>query len=147
MTALREFVEYAVENTPERPGGGNVYGSFIQRYTGGQDFLTVYEMPNAGAYEQFTAARRQLIQERSAARHEMGRAVAGMAGPLGAPVLWHHLPPTRSLARIGASSIGLDAHPTPRRPELDSRTARAGAGSLSAGGSPNSRRGCRRDGR
>ena len=45
VTAFREFVEYAVENTPERPGGGNVYGSFIQQYTGGQDFLTVYEMP------------------------------------------------------------------------------------------------------
>ncbi len=63
VAALREFVEYAVENTPERPGGGTVYGSFIQQYTGGQDFLTVYEMPNAGAYEQFTAARRQLIQD------------------------------------------------------------------------------------
>ncbi len=62
VAAFREFVEYAVENTPERPGGGSVYGSFIQLYNSGQDFATVYEMPSAGAYEEFTAARRQRIQ-------------------------------------------------------------------------------------
>lgn len=73
VAAFREFVEYAVENTPDligvdgtaaagRPGGGSVYGSFIQLYNSGQDFATVYEMPTAGAYEEFTAARRELIR-------------------------------------------------------------------------------------
>ncbi len=78
VAAFREFAAYARTNTPDLPGAR--HGSFIQRYTGGQNFVSVYEMASAGEYEEFTAARREVIQ--SNARWEN---CGGRGGPTSCP--------------------------------------------------------------
>jgi hypothetical protein len=57
--AFTEFVEYAVENTPDLPG--NVYGSFRQRVWGDAHFTTLYEVASIAEYDEMVRARFEVM--------------------------------------------------------------------------------------